>query len=864
MKINVLTVLSLLAAIVCQGQQVSGYKSLDAGNPVVFGGSYIVYHGKTIMLGPRAFFIDGQFTDEEAAKYPYVFNSVNKAAEHLTDGTEESPMVLYIAPYVYWIDDPDDPAVRVGQGGQSPYGLIIDCEWLRFYGLSENAENVVLACNRGQTIGSQGNFTMFRISGDGTSSENITFGNYCNADLEYPLKPELSRKKRASAIVQAQLIFCNGDKIVARNTRFISRLNMMPFVGAKRAVFDRCHFECTDDAMCATGIYMNSTMDFYSSKPFYATTGTGAVLLNCDIRVLTRGEQYFTKGSGQVAVIDTRFRTENATYIGWREVISGDVRNYQYNVSLNGEKIIIGKKNPASTVEMTGKPVLDAYRFVHNGEVVYNSYNLLCGNDDWDPMGIKGIVLAAERESGKKYTMLPVQMLIVPAGGVATENVPENSSEMALLFSPARRFTIETNKNFIRLAARVYRFSICELKGETIKWSVAPEKESLVDLKVSEEGSSCEVIPTNTNDETIEIIVNASTPSGLQAAYVLNAAPSKLEPPQFTSMPKITKGSNGKLLVDYKLDMRFEDQSAVSWYRCTDANGDKPVEVEVSRLNRPLREYELSEGDIGYFIKASVAPKHLRCDAGKPVSVVLKKPVTEKDVKADKNVLHTDFLNVSTRNQPEVIPGFWTMNTIESPVNNRIMGAGEQRDAWYYGEGTDGAAGQLGLLQGRSARLLYTPAGNDFGDMKLSLTVAPSKTAGQGFSIAHLYMDVLIKFDTKTMTGYALRFIRTAKYGDAVDCMFVKYDNGTVTEISKPVSTSCYRTPCNITVEVMGSKIVAHADTPAEYYKAPGRPEVLMEVNIETEINPGRSGGFGIEYNGGAATMIKEMNVEWK
>jgi hypothetical protein len=125
-------------------------------------------------------------------------------------------------------------------------------------------------------------------------------------------------------------------------------------------------------------------------------------------------------------------------------------------------------------------------------------------------------------------------------------------------------------------------------------------------------------------------------------------------------------------------------------------------------------------------------------------------------------------------------------------------------------------------------------------------------------------MDVLIKFDTKTMTGYALRFIRTAKYGDAVDCMFVKYDNGTVTEISKPVSTSCYRTPCNITVEVIGSKIVAHADTPAEYYKAPGRPEVLMEVNIETEINPGRSGGFGIEYNGGAATMIKEMNVEWK
>jgi hypothetical protein len=42
------------------------------------------------------------------------------------------------------------------------------------------------------------------------------------------------------------------------------------------------------------------------------------------------------------------------------------------------------------------------------------------------------------------------------------------------------------------------------------------------------------------------------------------------------------------------------------------------------------------------------------------------------------------------------------------------------------------------------------------------------------------------------------------------------------------------------------------------------RPEVVTEVNMETEINPGRSGGFGIEYNGGAATMIKELKVEWR
>jgi hypothetical protein len=151
MKKTVLTCLSLLVFLVCTAQPVPNYKSLDVKNPIVFGGDHIVYQGKTIKLGPKAFFIDGQFTDDEAAKYPYVFNTVNKAVEHLTNGTENAPMVLYLAPYVYWIDNPDDPAIRIGKNGQSPFGLIIECEWLRFYGLSDNAENVVLACNRGQT-----------------------------------------------------------------------------------------------------------------------------------------------------------------------------------------------------------------------------------------------------------------------------------------------------------------------------------------------------------------------------------------------------------------------------------------------------------------------------------------------------------------------------------------------------------------------------------------------------------------------------------------------------------------------------------------------------------------------------------------
>src|SRR5690606_4439650 len=303
------------------------------------------------------------------------------------------------------------------------------------------------AANRGQTIGAKGNFTLFKFIGQGTSSENITFGNYCNVDLEFPLKPELNRKRRASAIVQAQLIHCNGDKIVARNTRFISRLNLCPFIGGKRILFDRCHFDSTDDALSGTAVYLNCTLDFYSSMPFYRTTGTGAVFLNSDIRSFTVGEQYFTKADdGQLALVDTRFVSKTLTYIGWQDVSPLEMRNYQFNVSLNNSPVFVSEKIPSFTVDLTNKPLLNAYRFEHEGKVFYNTYNLLCGDDDWDPMKIKELALKAEEGQLGRYTKVPTQLSILPAKAEA-----------------------ETGKDTLTLTATAKRFGNFKVTGETVK-----------------------------------------------------------------------------------------------------------------------------------------------------------------------------------------------------------------------------------------------------------------------------------------------------------------------------------------------------------------------------------------------------------
>ncbi len=810
-----------------------------------FHGSYIAYKGKKIILGPKAFYIDGQLKDEEAEKYPYVFNSVNEAAKHFTDGTKDSPMILYIAPYVYWIDNPDDTTIRVPKhGDRAPFGLEIKCEWLKFYGLSDNASDVVLASNRGQTIGAKGNFTMFRISGQGTSSANITFGNYCNIDLNYPLKPALSRKKRASAIVQAQLIFCDGDKIVARNTRFVSRLNLCPFIGAKRILFDHCHFECTDDALNGTAVYLNCTFDFYSSKPFYRTIGTGAVFFNCDIRSFSRGGQFFSKTGGQLTVINTRIRSSTVKYLGWKDHPEEETRNYQFNVRMNGKNVFIDPKHAFATVEMKNKPVLDAHLFSYNGKLFCNTYNLLRGNDDWDPMGIKDIILAAEKESGRSLVDLPTQLIITPT-----------------------RDTIETGKETVILKSTVNKFGNYRLKNEKVSWSMAPQFQSFAKLKINDDGT-CTVIPTNENDEIKEVIVTATTSTGLEAASVIYVSPAILDAPKFSLLPKIKNTKEGKLFVDYKLDTRFKGQSLITWYRCTDVKGDNAIEVAVSRFNLPDKYYKLTAGDIGYYIMAKASPKHVRSLPGAPIAAITSGPVSANDVRSNNKILNVDLRGMSTKYQPEVKPGFFTLDCF-APADTHDWVAENDKDPWYVGRGVDGAANDTGLVQAnKGARLRYTLVGNHFGDMKMSFTAVPAKTAGQGFSSARAqYMDVFIKFDTKTLTGYALRLIRTIKYGDAIDFILMKYENGIATPISKHVSASCYRPDCFITVQVMNNKLIADAYPRTKYYVIPNRPDVLQKVHIEASIDGNNFGGFGFQHTGtvgSGATLIKNLKIVWK
>lgn len=830
-----------------------GYTPIDSSDPVEFGGTYIKYQGETIQLSETAIYLDGSLSDELAAQYPYVYNDITKAlsADALKNGTADKPMTVYVAPYVYWIDDPAaTDTVQKTEGYSVPYGMVVNSEYLTIKGLTGNPDNVVLAGNRGQSHASNGNYTMFRFNCSGALTvKNITIGNYCSVDLDYPLMSELNQAKRTETITQAQLADVSGDKMFADNCNFISRLNLDPINGASRSLYNNCHFESTDDALNANAVYVGCDFDFYGNRPLYSSYGTGSTFLGCTfnckiLNVEAEPTQFFTKEGGTITAVDCVYNSNLSVpiSIGWTKTPSTSLKCYQSNIIHNGQSITIGGEGAKETVDMTGKSVLDAYKVVSGGKTYYNTYNLLKGSDDWDPLGVKDVIKAAGQDT------VATQLSI-------TSDVTE----------------IESGKETASIGGTVNYFYGTNDTTQKITYSVSDEDKAYVKLTDNGDGT-CKVEGTNNDDAARKVIINASTESGLEAAVGITVKPSKIEAPAFTKAPVITNDGQGSLKVDYSLDLGSrEDMSAISWYRCTDAEGSNPILVAVTRNDSPEYTYKLTAGDVGYYIMAKVESKNIRSDYGTPVNTVYDKAIGVKDVRS-KNFA-TDFSNFPNVKQSEIKAGFWTVD-YNRPADTESFGSWQGADTeepWKYGTTGNGCVG-AGLYEGtQGSRIMYTPVEGTYGDMSLELVVDPAKTAGQGFGSAGQYMDVLLKFDTSTLTGYGLRIVRTKASSNAVTFVLVKYDNGTVTEISDKVIASCYATGCTISLKVEGNKLTAHVETPTEQLAdqaAKGYPHV---VDLTADIEVNSFGGVAIQHTGTVGsggwqntTMLHNLNVTWE
>ena len=146
---------------------------------------------------------------------------------------------------------------------------------------------------------------------------------------------------------------------------------------------------------------------------------------------------------------------------------------------------------------------------------------------------------------------------------------------------------------------------------------------------------------------------------------------------------------------------------------------------------------------------------------------------------------------------------------------------------------------------------MYTPIERDYDDMSLTLQVDPTKTAGQGFgSATGQYMDVCLKFDTKTLTG-------------AVDFYLVAYKNGVVTPLTEPISSTCYRTGCTISLNYANGLLTAHVETKT---LKPADSTLPHQVDLQARVDANHFGGIHIQHTGScgeSTTMLHHLKATW-
>lgn len=820
------------------------------------GGSF-TYGGERVALGPHAIYVDGRLSGAQAAQYDYVYNSFTEAAAHLEDGTEAEPMELYLAPYVYWLHDPLAPEAQDMTGD---YQLEIACENLHITGLAEDPRDVVVAANFGHDVGFMGsNYTMFHITGDGLTLQNLTFGDYCNVDLVYPADPSLNMPMRAPGnVTQGQIGVYDGDRLFARNVRFISRLNMMPFNNSQRALYVDCHLESTDDALngSAQAVYLNCEFEFYSSKPWY--TSAGVTLLDCHMKIVTDDDassatQYLAKSAGPFTVIDSSFATSApSAQIGWSDVFGETFKSYYANVDCNGAPVTFdaGARSDAG-VDLTGKEALRAFKLADG---TYNVYNLLRGTDGWDPLGQKAAVTAAGADD------LPTRM----SAYIVTEE--GDAPDAATMVSGGESGTLTLGYAITGPQATDYN-----AKAQ-MTWEVAERDKRYVKLTPNPDGT-CAVEGINTTEEAAPVIVTARDASGLEAAVALSVRPSVLPAPTFAQTPVIVQNSSGaSASVSYAYDPASlgerPDTARVVWYVCDDAQGTGPVEIAVGRADYPLDTVPLTQAMVGKYLMVSVEPKHRRSDYGPAVTAISAAPVSAQDVPPFPRALSVDLATFPTATQSQVIPGFWTVDSYKpadaQPETGSFPGGwtaeSDGASKWAYGTGVkNGTAGVTGLYNtDRGARLMYAPPEAMDTEMFLSVTLAVGKTAGQGFGSKNQYMDFMVKYDPANHTGYGLRVYRVSSNTCAFALVAHNADGDTAL-LTEPTESGIFLTETTVLVWTRGEKVYATVTSTAAEEK----------ISLSAYV-PGLSdltaGGVDINHTGTAgdnSVYLTSIQVFW-
>lgn len=771
-----------------------------------------IYGGREYTLGGRAILLKMPTSGESPA--PHVYHDVCKAFDcyELNNADEDSPVTIYVAPGVYWLHDPfDEKTVRKSDGYDLPYGVHVKCKALKLVGLSGDPRDAVIAANRGQSHGSDGNYTMFRFDVEKLTVSNLTVGNYCSVDLVYPRDPSQNRARRTEAVTQAQLAIQSGQSLFAENCRFVSRLNLCPICGAKKALYRSCHFECTDDSLNGDAVHVGCDFDLYGGRPIYQTGRSGAVFIDCDFRIHNGGGQYLTKEGGPAAMINCRFEG-SPRELGWTKYPSASLKCYQSGVTLNKSPVTLGKDGAPESVDIAARPALGAY--------------------------------------------------ILPDGNPNLENLLGEPKLPTLLeLAPSRAEIVSGSEGvFLDAGSRFFNGEPCP---EKVSFSVCEDDEDCVALR--DDGGRVYVSGKNSGPDIRRVVVTAVSQSGLEAAAEIFVAPYPVSAPTVKDLK--LRQSGGALTLEYNLSVKCRrDISEISWYR-DDGGGRKlcAVSKEV-----PLKVYRPTEADAGRRIRAVIVPKVIGSEAGEPEEVV-SEPIENVTLYQ----IFTDFSDIPEKTFPNEPGRWIIDSAKPEDVIPHSESFGDwyfdAAPPYKYGATGNGSIGKGFYQNVQGARLRYTPVHRPNGNkMRLTVVCDPAKTAGQGLGSAGQYIDFGLNFDSETLSGPALRAIRLKDASDAVSMALVNYDRGRAEYLTGLVRTSCFITGCSVRLCFDGKKLTADVGTSSPIPAEKTKKGYAERVHLEAEPPCAPGCGIMIWHTGSPGSggwqntvMLHSVEAEW-
>lgn len=830
----------------------------------------IVYQGETVTLSAHALYVDSSLAETGQ----YSFKTLQEAVAAATPGTKDNPTVIYLAPDVYWTDDYSNPADRAKD---DLIGLVIPQAYITLVGMTGNPEDVVIASDRGQNAGANGNFNTIGI-GDGFHAKDLTIGNYCNVDLDYKLDPSKSHARRQESITQAQAVtkvpdLADIDEWYFENCHIISRLNLFSRdERPKRSLLKDCHLECTDDSL-GTGyitIFQNCTFNLYSNTPCGGASFYMQAYLGCEFTTQLSDNKTITlcKNTKPFAFIDCAFGGD-MTGMEWKPSnLADDLRQIVSGNTLNGQPLVISPSRP----ELSVTPDEEQMKaFKYNGE--YNVYNLLngAGYEEWDPLGQKGTM-----PTGAWNIQFDYQ-------GITKDVVPvlEGNERDSLEVTPI----------------------VLGGTDKSVTWSTEDDT-----LKIEPQPNGNVLVKgANETAENKPACLIATAANGMKKVLHFTVTPAIHEAPVFTAAPELGQPQDGKITVSYGLsgDESIRDISQINWYRAGAQDGSDKVLVAqttyVKEAAEPYASYTLRLSDAGSYIFCEVIPQRANSVEGAAVLSAASAKISASDVAAAEkesyvvDVEHLAYIEVE--NDTEGNNYEWT-TAMESgnwyggfylPAEYREGGiwsdkaykpaAGEL--AYTFAQGASGAEGTVGLqTTTQGGRLVYV---DDVArkDMRMTLTLSPHKTAAQGFGSAKQFMDIYFKYDARTMTGYGLRITRVPEIADpllkdyaAKSCTFtlMEYKNGVATPLEEGVVSTAFLPGCTITLDMTGNVLKADVTTttPQDSAYPEAMPhEVHISHTFDTEVNS--YSGFGFLYTGtagagksGNRTTIHSIDVDYK